>query len=252
MNRNLKTFGVKLEDSLFRINEHKMDREKKQTALEKLHTYQFTQKKTFLGYQVNQDIDYQKNYSEYLNISLNNVGDPFVDGNLTTQTKMVEREVLKYFATLWNNPNRDDKNPKNGDYWGYVVSMGCTEANIFGLLSGRDYLEGKYLLIDEEKPKQAQSLSKCLQDIECMVDDYLITKYGTVKNENPNGLIPIAFYSQDTHYSNIKAMEILKINTFNKEASLKGYQSPLDSSDSSTSEACRIFCTKRASYTYLF
>ncbi|MBN2826117.1 MAG: histidine decarboxylase, partial [Campylobacterales bacterium] len=201
----------------------KMANSKKEEALSKLHDYEFTQKENFLGYQVNQDIDYKTNYSNYLNISLNNVGDPFTDGNLTTQTKMVEREVLKYFAKLWNNPNRDDKYPKKDDYWGYVVSMGCTEANIFGLLSGRDYLEGKYLLIDKEKDTKAKKISQCSQDFEFLVHQ--------TKDQNPNSLIPIAFYSQDTHYSNIKAMEILKINTFNKEASLKGYSSPLEQSD---------------------
>lgn len=94
-----------------------------------------------MGYQVNEKFDYEKNYSEYLKVSINNAGDPFVNGNMTLHTKFVEIEVLSYFAKLWNNKQR--KNPtRKDDYWGYIVSMGCTEANIFALLSGRRLFRG--------------------------------------------------------------------------------------------------------------
>ncbi|WP_325205982.1 hypothetical protein [Vibrio sp. 03_296] len=36
---------------------------------------------------------------------MNNVGDPFVDGNYTVNTKFVERMVLDYFAFALERPN---------------------------------------------------------------------------------------------------------------------------------------------------
>jgi histidine decarboxylase len=129
---------------------------------------------------------------------------------------------------LWNNKERSKPLTKD-DFWGYIVSMGCTEANIFALLSGRDYLEGKYLLIDEEKEKKAKNLSNSMKNVECLLDRNFITKYATSNNKNE--FTPIAFYSQDAHYSIVKAMGVLKISTFNSEASAKGYTCPLDTND---------------------
>jgi len=230
MNSNLKQLKSVLKDKTFSINDKKMSKSKKRKALSKLYDYEFTQKETFLGYQVNEKIDYKKNYSDYLNISLNNVGDPFVDGNLTTNTKAVEREVLKYYAKLWNNKNRETPLHKD-DFWGYIVSMGCTEANIFGLLSGRDYLEGKYLLIDDDKEKKVKKISKSVKNIECLVNQNLLSSYGKTESKNKNQFKPIAFFSQDAHYSIVKAMEVLKISTFNHEAALKDYKCPLGKGD---------------------
>ena len=230
MDIKLKTTQTVLKDKLFSIDDKKMSKDKKEKALSELHAYEFGQKKTFLGYQVNEKIDYKTNYSDYLNISLNNVGDPFTDGNLTTNTKTVEREVLKYYARLWNNKTRGTQLHKN-DFWGYIVSMGCTEANIFGLLSGRDYLEGKYLLIDDEKEKRAEKISQSVQDAECRINQNLLSSYGKIKDKNENQFHPIAFYSQDAHYSIVKAMEVLKISTFNHDASDKKYTCPLNEKD---------------------
>ncbi len=232
MNNNLSKQKCDLVSNVFSINNEKMSDKKKKKALDILYSYQSTHKKTFLGYQMNEKIDYKTNYSDYLNIGMNNVGDPFVNGNLTLNTKAIEIEVLSYYAKLWNNTER--KQPLEKDnFWGYIVSMGCTEANIFGLLSGRDYLEGKYLLIDDVKIKKAKKLSKVLKNKECPIDHNLLSCYGTIVNKkvHKNNLKPIAFYSQDTHYSNIKAMEILKISTFFKEANNMRYSCPLDKND---------------------
>ncbi len=230
MNITLNQLNQGLKDKIFRINNKKLPKTKKTKALKELSTYEFTQKSNFLGYQVNEKIDYQKNYSEYLNISLNNVGDPFVDGNLTTNTKAVEREVLSYFAKLWNNKQRT-KHLKKDEFWGYIVSMGCTEANIFGLLSARDYLEGKFLLIDDEQNEKLKSISKSSKDRECLINQNLVSSYGKTKQNNKNEFVPIAFYSQDAHYSIVKAMEVLKISTFFNEAMKNDYKCPLKKED---------------------
>lgn len=235
MNNYLANTEDNINESLFKIKQSKMGKKRKEKALKELFDYEFTQKKTFLGYQVNEKFDYKTNYSDYLNIHLNNVGDPFVNGNLTTNTKFVEREVLKYYSKLWNNKNRNEKKLHKDSFWGYIVSMGCTEANIFGLMSGRDYLEGKYLLIDEDAHKNAKAVSLTHKSSECRVNTQLVSSYGELvqnksknkEDNNKNRLHPIAFYSQDTHYSIVKAMEILTIDTFSQMAKINKYKCPL-------------------------
>ncbi len=219
-----------LQSKWFTIDDKRMPIKKKQKALSKLSDYEFTQEKTFLGYQVTEYLKNKKHYSKYLDIAMNNVGDPFVGGNLTLNTKPVEVEVLRYFAKLWNNKDRT-KPLKKDEFWGYIVSMGCTEGNIFALMSGRDYLEGKYLLIDDKEEKRAKALSKDLKDMECMITNNFISSYGKSKDKSKYKFKPIAFYSQDAHYSIVKAMEVLKIDTFNSEAAKKGYKCPLGKSD---------------------
>jgi histidine decarboxylase len=230
MNIQLQSLKGELQSKWFEIDDKRMSIKKKHKALSKLENYEFTQEKNFLGYQVTEYLKYKKHYSKYLDIAMNNVGDPFVGGNLTLNTKPVEVEVLRYFAKLWNNKDRT-KPLKKDQFWGYIVSMGCTEANIFALLSGRDYLEGKYLLIDDEKEKKVKALSKALKDVECVFDDTLVSTYGSTQSKNKYKFTPIAFYSQDAHYSIVKAMEVMKIATFNSEATKKGYKCPLDKSD---------------------
>ncbi|PHM52316.1 histidine decarboxylase [Xenorhabdus sp. KK7.4] len=65
-------------------------------------------------------------------IQLNSVGDPFVAGDFRLNSKVFECAVLDYFAKLWNAPDRDSTTPGEG-YWGYVLSMGSTEGNLYAL-----------------------------------------------------------------------------------------------------------------------
>jgi histidine decarboxylase len=206
-NSDKKNFPV--EENLFKIGSQKMSQESRDRALETLSNYFRKQQKNFLGYQVNNSFDY-KIAKEFFDIHINNVGDPFVHGNMTINTKVVEKAVLEFYAKLWRNTLRHEESVEEDDYWGYILSMGSTEANMFGLLSGRDYLEGKHLLIDDEGKRGV--------------------KFGVV-SENKNSLHPIAFFSQDTHYSIVKAMEVLKIDTFFDEAMKQGYKSPLEMED---------------------
>jgi histidine decarboxylase len=56
-------------------------------------------------------------------------------------TKKVEVHVLDYFARLWNIKSPHD--PSDGEsYWGYLLSMGSTEGNLYGLWQAREYLQG--------------------------------------------------------------------------------------------------------------
>jgi|GEM_PF-69840 len=117
------------------------------------------------GYPVNADFDYSPLF-EFLNFSINNVGDPYVNSNYKINSRMMEKPVIDFFAKLFHAL---DKN-----YWGYITSGG-TEANIYGLYTGRVFLE-----------------SSSIASLGCKAR-------------------PIAYFSEDTHYSICKALRMLKI-----------------------------------------
>jgi histidine decarboxylase len=170
-----------------------------------------TQHARFTGFQANQDQSYSPRLSWLLDMHVNNLGDPFQPGDFTLSSKFCERNVLDHFAALWNNewPNRYDVLNLRGQhprrlfperYWGYVLSMGCTEANIYGLWNGRDYLKGRQLI--EEPPERGRPG---------------VFQVDPAAEDNPHAYRPIIFYSEDTHYSVIKAVRILELTTFYEE-----------------------------------
>ena len=185
--------------------------EQRQMALEQLQQYQSAQQKHFLGYQTNQKLDYETDLKPYLNFLCNNLGDPFQNGNFTVNTKWMERAVLDYYAALWNA--RWPHDPTDPDsYWGYVLTMGSSEGNLYGMWNARDYLAGKFLMEDPAAQVEAQRAS---QNGEVRaVPRRLLYQQARASEENPNAYTPIAFYSEDTHYSIIKAMRVLEIKTF--------------------------------------
>ena len=95
-------------------------------TLELLDEYLAHQKANFLGYQADQQLEYQKELAKYLDCQLNNLGDPYKDGNFTLNTKMMERAVVDYYAQLWNAKPYNPDDPEST--WGYVLSMGSSEA----------------------------------------------------------------------------------------------------------------------------
>jgi histidine decarboxylase len=180
-------------------------------ALNQLQQYELGQKTHFLGYQVNQNFNYEEDLKQYLNYHINNVGDPFQSGNFTINSKFMERAVLDYYASLWNARWPHDPNDPES-YWGYVLTMGCTEGNLYGLWNGRDYLAGKFLLNDPIAEEEARTASLLGQPRS--IPRRLIYQQASVLEENPNAHTPVAFYSEDTHYSIIKAMRVMAIPTF--------------------------------------
>ena len=182
----------------------------RKTALAALSTYEATQKNFFLGYQAN-EYGLYGDLAQYLTQHLNNVGDPFTSGNFTLNTKMMERPVLDYYAALWNAKwPHDPKDPES--YWGYVLTMGSTEGNLYGLWNARDYLAGKVLLDDPESvARAAQATTAGLRGRALRK---LIWHQAPTPPDKPNAYTPVAFYSEDTHYSIIKIMRILGIQTF--------------------------------------
>ena len=89
-------------------------------------------------------------------------GDPFILG--TYILKWMERNVLDHYASLWNAKwPHDITDPDT--YWGYILTMGSSEGNIYGLWNARDYLEGKLMLTDESLGVPVRMLLYTSQDL---------------------------------------------------------------------------------------
>lgn len=91
------------------------------------------------GYPVNQNIALRDFYKWYVDngldvVSLNNVGDPFSEGATLLSSHKFEREVLQFFAPLY------DFDPD--DIWGMVTNSG-TDGNNHGIYFGVKYLKSK-------------------------------------------------------------------------------------------------------------
>ena len=162
-------------------------------AVTALQEYVARQASHFLGYQSNQAVPELSSLSFLLGVHANNIGDPFVEGNCTVNTKIMERAVLDYMARLWHAPTPSDAaDPES--YWGYVVSMGSTEGNLYGMYNARDYLSGKRLW---REPTGDLTYVKPLPH-----------------QTSVNAYRPIAFFGEDTHYSIVKIVRALAIPTF--------------------------------------
>ena len=187
-------------------------------ALKRNQKYQ----ETFIGYQSNTFFNYS-HLAEFLRIHTNNVGDPYAESNCQTNTRWIERNVLDYYASLWNidwpGPHKDMKDNKEA-YWGYCLTMGSTEGNMYGLWTARDYVSGKDLAIDvslEPSPKG---------------DTCAMIQATPIHPSNNNALEPVIFYSEDAHYSLPKTVALEQIKTFYQvgsekypdECPLPGYQ----------------------------
>jgi histidine decarboxylase len=79
-----------------------------------------------VGYPYNLKYDYQELLT-FLQFSVNNLGDPFINSNYRVNSREFEKEVIAFFATLY----------QCSDAWGYVTACG-TEGNLYGLLLGRE------------------------------------------------------------------------------------------------------------------
>lgn len=168
-------------------------------ALAELRAYIERVKPYFMGYQANQKLSFE-HLSPYLNCHINNIGDPFRSGNFNLNCKWMERAVLDYYARLWHAPWPHNPDVANS-YWGYVLSMGSTEGNMYAFWNARDYLSGKQMMRDPDKG---------LAYIQATVP------------ENPNAYKPIAFYSADSHYSILKLLIVLDIQPVQVDSDEQG------------------------------
>lgn len=106
------------------------------SRLEKIYLRVKSRQEFSLGYPLNQKFDYSA-LTPFLNLHLNNVGDPYTARSMLLHTHDLEQEVLSYFARLWHASPRTSLTPDS--FWGYVLGMGATEGNMYALWSAREY-----------------------------------------------------------------------------------------------------------------
>ncbi|GAA1961320.1 histidine decarboxylase [Kitasatospora viridis] len=189
--------GPELEVRDFVLPARGLDDAERLRALDTVDEYLTRKRKHLMGYQATQDIQGTAlDLARFMPNNINNLGDPFQSGGYKPNTKVVERAVLDYYAALWNaNGPHDPADPES--YWGYMLSMGSTEGNMYALWNARDYLSGKALIQPPTAPFDALRYVKARPD-----------------RANPNAHRPVAFYSEDTHYSFAKAVRVLGVETF--------------------------------------
>ena len=205
--------------NLFEIPANGMTDDQRATAIAQLEKMIKTQHSHFMGFQANQDEKYS-DYSWLLDMHVNNIGDPFTGGLFTLNSKFCERAVLDYFASMWHVdwPHKGKKKDLSNRYWGYLLSMGFTEGNIYGLYNARDYLKGEMLIVQETNPMEdldcfSRGKERPIKETVCLspnVDEAEVTKE------------PILFFSEDAHYSIVKAARVLGIKTFSDEGNSIG------------------------------
>lgn len=211
-----------IKDKTFELPPEGLSLNDRKKALNKFTDYIDYQSRHFLGYQNVQLLNYENDIKKFLNYHTNNIGDPFVSGNYTLNSKVIEKAVLDYYAKLWNAKTPHDFNDPES-YWGYSLTMGSTEGNLYGIWNARDYLAGKMLLIDKNNNKFKRHRVKYI--------------HALPEKSNPNAYTPVAFFSEDTHYSIIKAMRVLQIPTFyDLGKKLYPNQNPLSSTGEWTKE----------------
>ncbi|WP_229373230.1 pyridoxal-dependent decarboxylase [Umezawaea beigongshangensis] len=189
-------------DEDFTLPSGGLDDASRKEVLAKLEAYYADVQPRFLGYQTNQELDLRQDMASFLNYNINNVGDPFRPSHYTLDSRAAERSVLAYYARLWHaKPREHDEHGGLTDpeaYWGYVLTMGSSEGNNYALWNARDYLSGKTLMVEPDE--NGTGTLMWVQD--------------TAPVDNQNAYSPVAFYSQDTHYSVSKALRVLNIPTF--------------------------------------
>ncbi|MFD1146230.1 hypothetical protein [Saccharothrix hoggarensis] len=119
---------------------------RRKERLGRLADYFAQQKVNFLGNLGDGNARGAKDLGRFLDYSTINVGDPFRDSNFTPHSRAAERAVFGYYARLWGGTLRQPDGGKPVEphqHWGYVLSMGGTEGNVYAMWNARDYLAGK-------------------------------------------------------------------------------------------------------------
>lgn len=83
---------------------------------------------SYLGYPLAKDFSYEA-LAPFLNLQINNVGDPYTPSSLGIDTKEIEKEVLDFFKGLLR--------AKRDNTWGYVTNGG-SEGNLYGLYLAKE------------------------------------------------------------------------------------------------------------------
>lgn len=122
--------------------------------------------------------------------------------------------MLDFYAQLWRAFRLyDANNPES--YWNYVLTMGCTEGNLYGLWNARDHLAGRILVEGSETMHEPSATVRGTKQSACKMQRLQLFRATTSAN-HPHAYTSAAFCSEDTHYSVIKIMRILGIQTFSE------------------------------------
>lgn len=206
----------RIDYSLFEVPPTGLSDDERDAALDAFRTFMETQHARFTGFQGNQDQSYAGVFPYLLDMHANNIGDPFSSGRYTLNSKFCERAVLDWFAALWNvnwpHAGNTDAASNADRYWGYVLTMGFTEGNIYGLFNARDYLRGLVLL--DEPLSDARIDAYASRGREVPDRQLALVTPINDPDHSPNAYDPVLFYSEDVHYSVTKAGRLLDLPTF--------------------------------------
>ena len=169
----------------YQVSSSGLTKEEQDAAMEETQAFFKNACTNNFGIQVNQDIQCSSCLQSPFNcFHLNSAGDPFTIG-IPFSGKWIERNVLDYYASLWNAKwPYDPSDPET--YWGYILSMGSSEGNIHAMWSARNYLTTTGLNIQEAAEGGV--------DASC---------------------IPVVLYSQESNHSLKKAADITNLSPFN-------------------------------------
>ena len=126
--------------------------ENDQARLDALYERLSTEREGFIGYPCTARFDYSPLY-RFLEFSMNNVGDPFVESNYHLNTHDFEREVLAQFMDFTAAPMNQS--------WGYVTNGG-TEGNMYGLFLARETLPEGIVYYSEDTHYSVNKILRCL------------------------------------------------------------------------------------------
>ena len=202
--------------------------EQRKSVWEQQHKSLSSHQNTFLGFQINQSIDGEMT-KPFLNMALNNDGDPFSTSSLDSMnTKVMECAVLDYFAKLWGIQESDSSSEEDRTYWGYVTSMGASEANLVALFNARDYLSG--LPVENPKGTNADEdqLNLRFNSICMNGESHIppITAHALPQDlsnghlpdahlkNNLRNFTPVAFFADECYHGFEKASRVLQLKTF--------------------------------------
>lgn len=119
---------------------------------------------SLLGYACNRSFKVPSLFQcPFTEVMINNGGSPYSGiRSLSFRPKWMERNVLDYYASLWNAKwPYDQSDPLS--CWGYILTMGSTEGNLHALWSARNYLSGNYLQPHTDPSKSDQPSTNPIQ-----------------------------------------------------------------------------------------
>ncbi|KAM0870546.1 hypothetical protein ACQ4PT_039943 [Festuca glaucescens] len=116
------------------------------------------------GYPFNLDFDFRM-LAQFQNLSINNLGDPFIESNYGVHSRQFEVAVLDWFARLWDL--------KQDEYWGYITNGG-TEGNLHGLLVGRELFPGGVIYASRESHYSVFKAARMYR-VECVKINTLVS-----------------------------------------------------------------------------